>query len=87
MPLRDYANSVPFVLAQIDVGIAYAGFACEPHLDAIYRDRYREHAEKIHQTAITFLTAATMNDAERAAIIAKLDLLITAIAAIPDCPA
>ena len=84
MSLLDHGNSVPFVLAQLDVGIAYA---CEPYLGATYRLRYRQHAERVHHTAMKFLTDATLTDVERAAILAKLDLLITAIAAIPDCPA
>jgi hypothetical protein len=86
MGVLDHGNSVPFVLAQLDVGIAYAGFACEPYLDATYRLRYRQHAERVHHNAMKLLTDATLTDTERAAILAKLDLLITAIAAIPDCP-
>jgi len=85
MGLFDYANSVPFVLAQIDVGITYAGFACEPYLEDTYRDRYRDHAQKVHESAVRFLSHATLTDAERAALIGKLDLLITAIGAIPSC--
>ena len=85
MALFDYANSVPFVLAQIDVGITYAGFACEPYLEETYRNRYREHAQKVHDSAVKFLSRATLTDAERAALIGKLDLLITAISAIPSC--
>ena len=85
MGLFDYANSVPFVLAQMDVGITYAGFACEPYLDPTYRDRYRDHAQKVHDSVVKFLSNATLTGAERIAIVDKLDLLSTAIGAIPTC--